>query len=459
MRSAKPAQTDRVLIGCAAGFAGDRFGAANPILDAFQAQDCPRYLMFECLGERTLALAQEEKRRDPQRGYSPFLERYLSPILARIMADGVTVVTNLGAANPIAGAHRIIAVAREMGLSPPRVAVVTGDDLTTIMTEAEIRDLPRLDGAHLLDRPMVAADVYLGAAPVAAAVATGADIVLVGRTTDSALALGPLIHEFGWTDPDHLAAGTICGHLLECGAQISGSYFADPGFKNVPDLAHVGFPFAKVQRDGRFTVTKPAGTGGCVTTATVTEQLLYEMHDPAAYLVPDVTCDVTQLSLHEEAPDRIAVRGVRGHAPPSTLKATISVDNGWMAEAEMSYAGPNALARAELAGEIVETRLREAGVAEPLAIDILGAGGTFGRGRKRNWDAPADGDYRLRLALISDDKSTAAQVTEELQALYCSGPSAGGGFRAHLTAQIATGSVLVPRTLIDDHIKVEVIAP
>ncbi|MEM8752214.1 MAG: acyclic terpene utilization AtuA family protein, partial [Pseudomonadota bacterium] len=195
--------------------------------------------------------------------------------------------------------------------------------------------------------------------------------------------------------------------------------------------------------DGVFTVGKPDGTGGRVDRATVTEQLLYEMHDPAAYLTPDATVDMTDVQLIETATDRVRVEGVRGRAPPETLKATVCVDGGFLAEAEMSYAGPNAAARAELAAKIVETRMREARIEAPLGVDLLGAGGTFGRGRRR---APTQADeVRLRLAMIADDRADAERLTEELQALYCSGPAAGGGFRARVTSEIATGSILVPR--------------
>ncbi|MEO0361696.1 MAG: acyclic terpene utilization AtuA family protein [Pseudomonadota bacterium] len=434
---------DKVLIGCGAGFAGDRFDAAEAILDAFEGERAPRYLMFECLGERTLALAAAARAADPAAGFSPYLDRYLAPILARAMAMGVRIVANLGAANPAGGAARVLALAAELGAPTPRVAWVEGDDLTATMSDAAIRAAPRLDGAALIDRPIRAANAYLGAAPVAEALATGADVVLVGRTTDSALALGPLIREFGWSDLDRLAAGVICGHLLECGAQVTGAYFADPGFKDVADLAHVGFPIAEVASDGVFTVGKPDGTGGRVDRATVTEQLLYEMHDPAAYLTPDATVDVTDVQLIETAPDRVRVEGVRGRAPPETLKATVCVDGGFLAEAEMSYAGPNAAARAELAAKIVEARMREAGIEARLGVDLLGAGGTFGRGVRR---APTRSEeVRLRLAMIADDRADAERLTEELQALYCSGPAAGGGFRARVTSEIATGSILVPR--------------
>lgn len=446
-----------VRIGCGAGFAGDRFDAAGPILRDFAGVNGPKYLMFECLAERTLALAQKARRRDPSLGYGGFLDNYIRPHLAAAQATGTTIVTNLGAANPRAGALRIHALARELGLRPPRIAIVAGDDLRETMSDDEIRALPVMDGEDVLAKPILAANAYLGAGPIAEALAMGAEIVLTGRTTDSALALGPLIHEYGWSTPDLLAAGVICGHLLECGAQVTGGYFADPGMKDVPDLAHVGFPIAEVAPDGTFVIGKPANTGGLVTRATVTEQILYEMHDPAAYLTPDATADITGVALREDGPDRIRVTGVRGAPPPATLKATVSVDNGWMAEAEMSYAGRGALARARLAGEIVETRLREAGVTEPIGFDIIGAGAAFGRGARQLTNAPEDGDFRLRLALITDREARARSLVDEILHLFCSGPSAGGGFRSHLTEEVATASVLIPREAVSP--SVEMIAP
>lgn len=453
-----------VHIGCGAGFAGDRYDAAIPVVRQLSQSEGPRYLMYECLGERTLALAQAERARDPARGYSPFLDRYLTHILADAMENGIRIVSNLGAANPIAGARRVQALARELGLAPPRVAVVCGDDLRPALSDADIRALPRMDGDEHFERDIVAANVYLGAAPILQALATGAEIVLVGRTTDSALVLAPLMHEFGWGagDLDLLAAGTICGHLLECGGQMTGAYFADPGFKDVPDMAHIGFPMAEVAADGSFTVTKPEGTGGLVSNATVTEQLLYELHDPNAYLVPDVTCDITGVRLQETGPNRVAVTGVRGQTPPETLKATVCMENGWMAEAELTYGGPNAAARAELAASIVQTRMREQGLSQPIAIDLIGGGAALDRGNLSETlrrALPFDGDYRLRMAMMADRKEDAATLIEELQALYCSGPAAGGGFRSHLTPQTATGSVLVPPAAIEGLVQVEVIEP
>lgn len=450
-----------VHIGCGAGFMGDRFDASLAILRAMEARVGPKYLMFEVLAERTLAVAQNVRRADPSKGYSPYLDHYIRPALARAKELGVTVVSNMGAANPVGAARRVMEIAAELGVESPRIAALTGDDLLATIPAGEIAAMDTMEGIGLEGRPIVAANAYLGARAVARAVATGADVVLVGRTTDSALALGPLIHEFGWTDDDldRLAQGTVAGHLLECGGQVTGCYFADPGFKDVPDVAHAGFPIAEIAEDGTFTITKPDGTGGLVNRQTVTEQLLYEMHDPAAYLVPDVTLDCTGLEATETGPDRVHVSGAVGHAPPPTLKATVSVDGGWLGEAFMTYSGPNALARADLAGEIVRTRLADHGLNEPVRIEVLGTGATHDGGsadRRAARSLPTDGEYTVRIAAQSASKDRAEMICDELMMLYCSGPAAGGGFRGSVTSQIATASVLIPRERVEPHIRIEV---
>lgn len=450
-----------VHIGCGAGFMGDRFDASLAILSDMETRDGPKYLMFEVLAERTLAVALNVKRNDPSKGYSPYLDHYIRPALARAKSGGVTIVSNMGAANPVGAAARVLEIAAELGVDGVTVATVTGDDLLDHIPASEIAAMDTMEGIGLDGRPIVAANAYLGARPVAEAIATGADVVLVGRTTDSALALGPLIYEFGWgpDELDRLAQGTVAGHLLECGGQVTGCYFADPGFKDVPDLARAGFPIAEISEDGTFTITKPHGTGGLVNRATVTEQLLYEMHDPAAYLVPDVTLDCTQLDAVEDAPNRVRVTGAKGHTPPPTLKATISVDGGWLGEAFMTYSGPNALARADLAGDIVRQRLAANGLNEPVRIETLGTGATHDGGsasRRAARSLPGDGEYTVRIATQSVDKDRAQMIADELMMLYCSGPAAGGGYRGSVTPQIATASVLIPRERIEPHVRIEV---
>lgn len=453
--------TRTVHIGCGAGFMGDRFDASLPILADMAGRAGPKYLMFEVLAERTLAVAHNVMRTDPDAGYSPYLDHYIKPCLADAQRLGVTIVSNMGAANPAGGARRVLEIAHELGLDDLKVAVVLGDDLTDLIPATEITAMETMEGIGLDGRPIIAANAYLGARPVAEAIATGADVVLVGRTTDSALALGPLIHEFGWDEDDleRLAQGTVAGHLLECGGQVTGCYFADPGFKDVPDLARAGFPIAECKADGSFTITKPGGTGGLVDRRTVTEQLLYEMHDPSAYLVPDVVLDCTELTLDETGPDRVRVTGARGHTPPQTLKATISVDGGWLGEAFMTYSGPNALARADLAGEVVRDRLTQLGTNEPVRIETIGTGATLDGGNAAKRAArslPTDGEYTIRVATQSVDKAAAQRVCDELMMLYCSGPAGGGGYRNSVTPQIATASVLIPRARIENQVRIEV---
>lgn len=452
----------KVFIASGAGFSGDRFDAAVPLVAHMAGCDGPRYLIFEVLAERTIALAQIAKDKDPEAGYSPYLESYLRPILKQAREHNIKIVSNMGAANPLAAARHVNRLADELGLPAFKIAILQGDDLSSYLDQTTILTAPTMEGNKLSGRDLKAANVYLGADAVAKALAEDVDIVLVGRTTDSALVLGPLLHEFGWPedDWDRLAAGTICGHLLECGAQVTGAYFADPGFKDVPDLANVGFPVAEVSETGSFVITKPENTGGCVTAATVTEQLLYEMHDPSSYVVPDVCADVTGLRLSNDGHDRIQVTGITGTVRPATLKATVCVDGGYMAEAELSYAGLNSLERAKLAGDVVIDRMKQSGFNGDIRRDIIGAYSVLDGGSdafSTPDQLPFDGDYRVRLSLISASREPAQKLCHELQHLYCSGPAAGGGYRGSVTPQMASASILLDRDLIEPHIKVELV--
>jgi hypothetical protein len=438
-----------VTIGGAAGFAGDRTDAAGPLVEALAKAAGPRFLMFETLAERTLALSQLERRRDPSRGYNPSLERFVGPVLARCLADNIRIVGNFGAANPRAAALRIQTLAREQGLRPPRIAVVEGDDLTNVLSAPELA--ARETGGTLLRNAtdIVAANLYLGARPIAEALDRGADIVVTGRVVDSALALGPLVHAFQWRwdDWDRLAAGTLAGHLLECGAQITGGYFADPGVKDVPGLAEVGYPLAEIDADGIIVIGKPAGTGGRVDRPTVIEQVLYEIHDPAAYLVPDVVLDLTDVTVEEVGADRVRIAGARGGPAPETLKATVCVDAGVLGEAEISYAGPNAAGRARLAAEIVRDRLARRAPNIQFRIDAIGIASILGNddgALRRPWDADAT-DVRLRFAARGARAEDVRILLDEVEALYCAGPAGGAGVRRHVTPRLASASCLIER--------------
>ena len=449
----------KVYIGCGAGFSGDRFDASLPIVKEFKKINAPKYLMFEVLAERTLAIAQQFRLKNPEEGYSPFLDSYIGPILDDCLENDIKIISNIGAANPIGAAKRIIEISKKQNTRKPKIGVVVGDDLLEYMSDAEILDSPTMEGLDFSNNNITAANVYLGAQPIADALAKDVDIVIVGRTVDSALALGPLMYEYGWKqkDLDLLGSGTICGHLLECGAQVTGAYFADPGFKDVPNLANVGFPIAEFSDDGSFVITKPEGTGGLVSKATITEQLLYETHDPSNYLVPDVTADMSNLNLESDGENRIFVKGGKGKKSPEKLKATICCDNGFMGEAEISYAGPNALARAKLAGDVISERIQILGLQGQIRVEIIGAGSVhFSMDEKSSYHLPENGDYRVRTSAIYPQKYQAQQMVDEVMSLYCCGPAAGGGGRGYVTPQSSTASILVDRSIVDPNIKIQI---
>ena len=450
----------KVFIGCGAGFSGDRFDASLPIVKEFKNINEPKYLMFEVLAERTLAIAQQYRLKNPEEGYSPFLDSYITPIIDDCLENNIKIISNIGAANPLGAAKRIQKIAEEQKIRKPKIGVVVGDDLLDYMSNDEILESPTMEGLDFSNNQVTAANVYLGAKPIANALEKGADIVIVGRTVDSALALGPLIYEYKWKneDLDLLGSGTICGHLLECGAQVTGAYFADPGFKDVPNLAKVGFPIAEFYEDGSFVITKPKNTGGLVSKATITEQLLYETHDPSNYLVPDVTADMSKLILEDCGENRILVKGGKGKKAPQKLKATICCDNGFMGEAEISYAGPNALARAKLAGEVISERIQILGLQGQLRVEIIGAGSVhFSMDESSSYELPNDGDYRVRTSAIYPKRYQAQQMVDEVMSLYCCGPAAGGGGRGYVTPQSSTASILVSREVVSPNVQIKIL--
>ena len=434
-------------IGCAAGFSGDRTDAAEPVVDALVAAGGPSFLIFETLAERTLALAQLARRVDPDQGYEPLLDELLRPVLARCLANGIRIVSNFGAANPRGAARRIAALAAELGVAAPRIAVVEGDDVGTAahrpLLQEALGTSVDLDGVM---KTMVCANAYLGAEAIADALVAGADIVVTGRVADPSLAVGPALAHFGWRrdDWDRMARATMAGHLLECGAQVTGGYYADPGYKDVAGLARVGYPIAEIDADGDCTITKPPRTGGGIDAHTVKEQLLYEVHDPAAYLTPDVIADLSEARVVELGPDRVRVEGVRGHPRPPTLKVNVFCEQGWFAEGEISYAGPRAESRARLAADV----LRECLSALALRVDLIGVASILGDDRGAWLSAQPRGDardVRLRVAAVHDDKAVAQRLPREVTALYTCGPAGGGGVRTGLRQRLSTRSCFIPR--------------
>ena len=293
--------------------------------------------------------------------------------------------------------------------------------------------------------PIISANAYLGAEALLPALASGADIVVTGRVADPSLFLAPLMHEYGWApdDVDRLARGTAVGHLLECAGQLCGGYFADPGRKEILDMAHLGFPFADVDADGNAILGKVAGTGGRITRATATEQLLYEVTDPCGYLTPDVTADFSAVTLTETAQDRVEVTGARGRARPAALKVSVGYLAGFVGEGEIGYAGTNVMARAQLAAQILRERLAER--FSELRIDLVGSTSLHGRAFDSN-ERPYE--IRLRVAARAKTPEEAAIVGDEVEALYTNGPAGGGGTRKYVTEQIGIVSTLLDRARV-----------
>jgi hypothetical protein len=335
-------------------------------------------------------------------------------------------------------------MAQALGLPAPRIAAIAGDDVSGPAHRAALQ---RELGSALDGRDLVSANAYLGAEPIAAALQAGAQIVVGGRIADPSLTVGPALAHFGWAADDwrRIGRATMAGHLLECGTQVSGGYYADPGLKDVPGMARLGYPIAEIDEQGHCIITKPAGTGGRVDEHTVKEQLLYEVHDPAAYLTPDAVADITAAQVHELGADRVRLDGVRGHARTGTLKVNVCFESGWLAEGEISYAGARAEARARLAADVLRERLQGLG---PLRADLIGVSSVFGDDAGR-WfaDTPAGDarDVRLRVALRHGERASAERLTREVTALYCCGPAGGGGVRTALKPTLGSLSCLLPR--------------
>jgi len=439
------------LMGCGAGFSGDRLDAPVSVVAEIARSGRPGAIMFETLAERTLALGQVARRADANLGYEPLLAELVGPVLADCVRHGIPIVGNFGAANPPAAAALLKSLAAKAGLPDLRIAIVVGDDISAAVNLSDLEVSEGDAGLRGSTEEIVAANVYLGARQIADALLQGAQIVVTGRVADPALALGPLVAHFGWDweDWDRLAAGTLVGHLLECGSQVTGGYYADPGYKDVPRAEEIGFPIAEVEADGSFVVTKALGTGGLVAVRTVTEQLLYEMHDPAAYLTPDVTLDVTGVVLEQVGSDRVRVTGARGKPAPHRLKATVSFPGDWLGEAEISYAGPNAMARARLAAEVIGKRIDLRGLQVRRRLDLIGALSVFDsdQGKLAEEMGTLD-EVRVRLAVSASERAPVDQSLQEVLALLCCGPAAGGGMRSQVRNRIRTVSYLVPRNLV-----------
>jgi hypothetical protein len=439
-----------IRIGSGAGYSGDRI---EPAIELAEKGDI-QYLVFECLGERTVALAQQARMKNPESGYDPLLEERMRAVLPICASKGIKIVTNMGAANPEAAARKTADIAKSLGLSALKIAAIVGDD---VLDACKDGDLPimEFDGTiRQLGNRLLSANAYLGAKPMVQALTAGADIVITGRASDPALFLAPMIHAFGWAMDDWnlLGQGTVAGHLLECAGQVTGGYFADPGYKDVADLARLGFPIGEVGEDGGLVITKVAGSGGAVTAQTCKEQLLYEVHDPAKYFQPDVVADFSQVKVEEIGPDRVRVSGGRGAKRTDTLKVSVGYVDSYIGEGQISYAGPGALARGRLALEIVRERLKLTGVeTSELRFELVGVDALHGPDVSARANEPYE--VRVRVAGRTENLREAVRIGNEVETLYTNGPAAGGGAWKSARDVVAVASVLLPRDLAKPQIR------
>jgi hypothetical protein len=452
-----------VRVAAGQGFWGDWLEA--PVR---QVQGGPiDYLMMDYLAEVTMSIMQKQKSRDPKLGYARDFPPLMERILPDVVRHGIKVTSNAGGVNPRGCAEAVLEGARRLGLAGTvKVGLVRGDDILPRLDELlakghELRDMETgRPLAEIRDR-VLSANAYIGMAPIVEALGRGADVVVTGRVTDTGLTLGPLVHEFGWArdDWDRIAAGTVAGHIIECGAQCSGGNLLRD-WRSVKGLANPGFPLVEAREDGSFVVTKHPGTGGVVSVSSVTEQLVYEMGDPHAYITPDGIADFTTIRLRQAGKDRVEVSGVRGAPRTPMLKVSIAYFYGYKAVGTLVYAWPDAYEKATAADRILRQRLADLGLEfEQILTEYVGANATHGPlAGTPDPDAP---EVQLRVGVRAREKAPVERFTREIAPLVLTGPPSVTGFaggRPAVEEVVAYWPALVDRREIEPHVQVELLA-
>ncbi len=448
---------ERVRIAAGQGFWGDL-----PDAPVRQVQGGPiDYLMLDYLAEVTMSIMQKQKARDPNAGYARDFVPLMKEILPACVERDIKVVANAGGVNVPGCAAAVRDVAVELGLGDKvRIGMVTGDDILDRMDELlargiELRNLDTGEPLAVVRNRIQSANAYLGAAPIVEALSQGANVVITGRATDTGLTLGPLIHEFGWGADhwDRLAAGTIAGHIIECGAQCSGGN-CQYDWENIPDLANVGFPIAEASPDGTFIITKHERTGGCVNIPSVKEQLLYEMGDPREYITPDCVADFTTIHLADDGPDRVRVFGIKGRPATDSLKVSISYSSGFKAVGTLVYAWPDAYKKAQAADRVLRARLDRLGLKfVQVLTEFVGAGAAHGPlAGEPSADLP---EVQLRVGVRGNDRAAVERFTKEIAPLVLTGPPAVTGFaggRPKVEEIVAYWPALIPKSEIQSEV-------
>lgn len=442
---------DTVRIACGSAYADDLIELAVEMADRGNIE----YLCMDSLAERTLALAQLRRIENPDIGYDLRLEAIAEELLPVADARGVKVIGNMGQANPIAAGQHLAARAKEMGLSRTRVAVITGDDVAAQVEAAD--PIIEQTGEPLSKLPgrIVSANAYTGCERIVEALEIGATVVVGGRLADPSLFLGPLVHHFGWAldDWQHLGAGTLIAHLLECGTHVTGGNFADPPYRVVPSFRHPSHPFADVDREGNAVIGKLSDSDGLLTIETCKVQLGYEIHDPCNYMTPDVTADFSRASV-KATDGGIWAGGATGSARPVQLKVLVGVEEGFVGEGQVSFAGPGALTRARLAQDIVRERVEMIAQNEPIdeiRYDLLGVNALHGV------ISPEPNDpyeVHLRVAVRTTDRRTAAKIAHAVEYVQVFGPSGTAGHRKSVKPQLTMFSCYLPRESVQERVEI-----
>jgi hypothetical protein len=442
---------ERIRIASGQGFWGDL-----PSAPVDQVRKGPiDYLVLDYLAEVTMSILQKQKRKDPSLGYAKDFVVLMKEILPDIVQKGIRVITNGGGVNPVSCARTVLEVARGMGLTGVRVGVVTGDDILERLDEFLAADIPLRhmdtgDALAAIRGRVLSANVYFGAGPIVTALQEGAQIVITGRTTDTGLTLAPMIAEFGWQsdDWDKLAAGTVAGHILECGGQASGGNFGG-NWEGIPDLAHIGFPIVEASNDGTFVVTKHPGTGGLVSRETVSEQLLYEIGDPRSYITPDCVADFTSIQLREIKANHLQVHGIRGFPSTVFYKVSVAYEDGYSAFGTLTYAWPDAEKKARAADQILRERLKSLGLTfEEIRTELQGYDACHGPLAVR----PSDpNEVVLRIGVRGHDFRSIERFGQEIAPLILTGPPSVTGFaggRPKPSEVVAYWPALIPKTAV-----------
>jgi hypothetical protein len=451
--------TDRIVrVASGQGFWGDWLDAPRRQVEGGPVD----YLMLDYLAEVTMSILQKQKERDPNMGYARDFIGAMESVLPAVTERGVKVIANAGGVNPVACAHAVLDVARARGAAGTlRIGVVTGDDLLPRLDEllAAGHSLTHMESGEPLstvrDR-VLSANAYIGSTPIVEALARGANVVVTGRSTDTALTMAPLRHEFGWgaEEWDKLAAGIIAGHIIECGAQCSGGNCLYD-WRNIPDLANIGYPIVEAKADGSFTVVKHPGTGGRINVASVAEQCVYEMGDPHSYITPDVVADFTTIHLSDDGADRVRVHGIQGRAATDKLKVSIAYRAGYKAVGTLVYAWPDALEKAQLADRVLRERLDNMGLEfDQLLTEFVGVNATHGPLAVSSGEAQ---EVQLRIGARSSERSSIERFTREIAPLVLNGPPSVTGFaggRPKVEEIVAYWPALVDKSVVQTQVEV-----